>query len=124
MEIPILVAAEVRRRRIWPTSETQIRLLTSAATIFQTGSQDIERCHSAAEFAVAVHKETHQFLSQKSSSWEQAAESVDAFRLSVRLLRTGIDFVKARGKDPGILFSLTSAERAILEQALGVEKKD
>lgn len=54
------------------------------------------------------------------SVWEHAAESVPDFRLSMRLLRTGIDFVKAGGKDPGILFVLTSTERAILEQALGL----
>lgn len=54
------------------------------------------------------------------SAWEQAAESVPGFRLSVRLLRTGIDYVKAGGKDPGILLDLTSTERAILEQSLGL----
>ena len=52
--------------------------------------------------------------------WEQAAEKVPDFRLSVRLLRTGIDFVKAGGKDLGVLLTLTSPERAILEQALGL----
>ncbi len=56
--------------------------------------------------------------------WEQAAESVPDFRLSVRLLRTGIDYVKAGGKDPGILLALTSPERAILEQALGLAGRD
>ncbi len=54
------------------------------------------------------------------SAWEQAAESVPGFRLSVRLLRTGIDYVKAGGNDAGILLALTSPERAILEQALGL----
>ena len=58
------------------------------------------------------------------SAWEQAAESVADFRLSVRLLRTGIDYVKAGGNDPGILLALTSPERAILEQALGLAEKD
>lgn len=58
------------------------------------------------------------------SAWEQAAESVPDFRLSVRLLRTGIDYVKAGGKDPGILLTLTSPERAILQQALGLAEKD
>jgi hypothetical protein len=52
-------------------------------------------------------------------AWEQAAESVPDFRLSVRLLRTAINFVKAGGKDRGVLLDLTSTERAILEQALG-----
>jgi tetratricopeptide (TPR) repeat protein len=58
------------------------------------------------------------------SVWEQAAESTPDFRLSVRLLRTGIDYVKAAGNDPGILLTLTSPERAILEQALGLTEND
>ena len=57
------------------------------------------------------------------SVWEHAAASVPDFRLSVRLLRTGIDYVKAGGKDPGILLVLTSSERVILEQALGLAEK-
>jgi tetratricopeptide (TPR) repeat protein len=56
-------------------------------------------------------------------AWEQAAESVPEFHLSVRLLRTGINFVKAGGNQPGILLDLTSPERAILMQALGLEKR-
>jgi hypothetical protein len=56
-------------------------------------------------------------------AWEQAVEGVPDFRLSVRLLRTGIDFVKAGGDDPGVLLALTSPERAILEQALGLAAK-
>jgi hypothetical protein len=55
-------------------------------------------------------------------AWEQAAESAPEFRLSVRLLRTGINFVKAGGNQPGILLDLTSPERTILTQALGLEK--
>jgi tetratricopeptide (TPR) repeat protein len=54
------------------------------------------------------------------SVWEQAAASAPDFRLSVRLLRTGVEYVKAGGNDPGILLALTSPERAILEQALGL----
>ena len=57
-------------------------------------------------------------------AWEQAAASVPGFRLSVRLLRTGINFVKAGGKDPGILLDLTSPERAILKQALGLAETE
>ncbi len=55
-------------------------------------------------------------------AWEQAAELVPHFRLSARLLRTGIDYVKAGGKDPGVLLALTSPERSILEQALGLDQ--
>ena len=58
------------------------------------------------------------------SAWEQASEKVPDFRLSLRLLRTGVNFVKAGGKDPGILLDLTSTERSILEQALGLTGKE
>ena len=57
------------------------------------------------------------------SAWEQAATMLPDFRLSMRLLRTGTDYVKTGGKDPGILLTLTSPERAILEQSLGLVEK-
>jgi tetratricopeptide (TPR) repeat protein/DNA-binding transcriptional ArsR family regulator len=57
------------------------------------------------------------------SAWEQAATMLPDFRLSMRLLRTGTDYVKAGGKDPGILLALTSPERVILEQSLGLVEK-
>jgi tetratricopeptide (TPR) repeat protein/DNA-binding transcriptional ArsR family regulator len=58
------------------------------------------------------------------SAWEHAAKKVEGFSLSVRLLRTAVNFVKAGGKDPGILLDLTSPERAILEQAFGLAQKE
>lgn len=58
------------------------------------------------------------------SAWAQASVTVPDFRLSIRLLRTGIDHVKAGGKDPGVLLALTSPERAILKQALGLAETD
>ena len=54
------------------------------------------------------------------SSWEQAAENVPDFRLSIRLLSTSISFLKAGGKDRSILLDLASAERSIAEQAFGL----
>jgi hypothetical protein len=36
--------------------------------------QDLERCHSAAEFAMAVYKEIHHFLSNKSKATRRAKE--------------------------------------------------
>jgi tetratricopeptide (TPR) repeat protein/energy-coupling factor transporter ATP-binding protein EcfA2 len=54
------------------------------------------------------------------SAWEQAAESVPDFRLSFRLLKTAVEFVKAGGKDRAVLLDLASAERSIVEQALGL----
>lgn len=63
-------------------------------------------------------------LKQWSLIWEQAAMGNDDFRLPLRLLRTGTDFLIAGGKDEGIILRLTSAEREILKQAFGfVEKK-
>lgn len=58
------------------------------------------------------------------TAWEKAAASVPDFSLSMRLLRTGINYVKAGGKEPGILLDLTSTERAILKQAFGLAEKD
>ena len=57
-------------------------------------------------------------------AWEQAAADIPDFRLSLRLLRIGIDFLKSGGQDRGILLTLTSPERAILEQALGLTPKN
>jgi tetratricopeptide (TPR) repeat protein len=54
------------------------------------------------------------------SAWEQAAESVPDFRLSIRLLSTSISFLKAGGKDRTILLDLASAERSIVKQAFGL----
>ena len=53
-------------------------------------------------------------------AWEQAAERAPDLSLAVRLLRTGINFVKAGGREPGILLDLTSTERVILKQAFGL----
>jgi hypothetical protein len=54
------------------------------------------------------------------SAWEQGAESVPDFRLSIRLLSTSISFLKAGGKDRTILLDLASAERSIVKQAFGL----
>ena len=36
--------------------------------------QDLERCHTAAEFAMMVYKEIHQFLSNKGKAARRAKE--------------------------------------------------
>lgn len=54
------------------------------------------------------------------SAWEKAAENVPDFRLSLRLMRTSIQWLKAGGKDRSILLDLASAERSIVEQAMGL----
>jgi hypothetical protein len=54
-------------------------------------------------------------------AWEEAGREQEALRLPLRIFRTGIDFLKAGGKDRGILLDLNQEERKILEQALGLE---
>jgi DNA-binding transcriptional ArsR family regulator len=61
-------------------------------------------------------------LRQWFAAWEQTAGDLDEFRLPLRLLRVGIDFVISGGKDQGILLTLTSPEREILNQALGLSE--
>jgi len=63
-------------------------------------------------------------LEQWASAWEQAAGTTAEFRLPIRLLRTGVNFIEAGGKDPGILMDLSSPERSILRQALGLDEKE
>lgn len=60
-------------------------------------------------------------LDQWLKAWEQAVGDAPEFKLPLRLLRTGINFIKSGGNDAGILLSLTSPERSILRQALGLE---
>lgn len=55
------------------------------------------------------------------ASWEEAGRNIDAFRLPLRIFRTGIDFLKSGGKDRGILLDLNQEERKILEQVLALE---
>jgi hypothetical protein len=52
-------------------------------------------------------------------AWEEAAKDLPDFRLTLRLLRTGIAFLQAGGQDRGILLDLTAPERRILEQTFG-----
>ncbi len=63
-------------------------------------------------------------LDQWLAAWEQAAGDGVEFKLPLRLMRIGIAFIKSGGKDPAILLSLTSTERSLLRQALGLEPKD
>jgi hypothetical protein len=52
---------------------------------------------------------------------EAAGRDRDGLRLPLRIFRAGIDFLKAGGKDRGILLNLNQEERRILEQALGLD---
>lgn len=62
-------------------------------------------------------------LDQWLLAWEQAAEDARDFQLPLRLLRTGIEFIKSGGKDDGVLLDLSSTERSILRQAFGLENE-
>ncbi|MGZ8157895.1 MAG: tetratricopeptide repeat protein [Methylobacter sp.] len=55
------------------------------------------------------------------TAWEEAGRNIDAFRLPLRIFRTGIDFLKYGGKDRGILLDLNQEERKILEQVLALD---
>jgi len=55
------------------------------------------------------------------TAWEEAGRNIEAFRLPLRIFRTGIDFLKSGGKDRGILLDLNQEERKILEQVLILE---
>jgi tetratricopeptide (TPR) repeat protein len=55
------------------------------------------------------------------SAWEEAGRDMDAFRVPLRIFRTGIDFLKAGGKDRSILLDLNQEERKLLEQVLAPE---
>lgn len=63
-------------------------------------------------------------LDQWLSAWEQAAAGAPGFQLPLRLLQTGIEFIKSGGKDDGVLLDLSSTERSILRQALGLANED
>ncbi|WP_366759774.1 tetratricopeptide repeat protein [uncultured Thiodictyon sp.] len=55
------------------------------------------------------------------AAWEAAGQGIDAFRLPLRLFRTGVDFLKAGGTDRGILLDLNQEERKLLEQVFNLE---
>ena len=60
-------------------------------------------------------------LDQWMAAWQQASSDAADLKLPLRLLRIGIDFIKSGGKDHGVLLNLTSPERSLLRQALGLE---
>jgi tetratricopeptide (TPR) repeat protein len=63
-------------------------------------------------------------LEQWACAWEEAGKDMPAFRLPLRIFRTGIDFLKTGGKDRGVLLDLKQEERRILQQALGLDAAD
>jgi tetratricopeptide (TPR) repeat protein len=57
------------------------------------------------------------------AAWEDAGEGIDAFRLALRIFRTGVDFLKAGGNERGILLDLNQEERVLLEQVFSLESE-
>lgn len=76
--------------------------------------------HLGAVFVQGAPLPSSDNLDQWLAAWQQAAGDAPEFQLPMRLLRTGIEFVKSGGKEEGILLDLTSTERSILRQALGL----
>lgn len=63
-------------------------------------------------------------LDQWAKVWEEAAEGHEELRIPLRLFHTVIAYIKAKGEDPGVLLDLTSAERTIVKQALGLREAE
>lgn len=76
--------------------------------------------HLGAVFRTGAPWPSADNLDQWLVAWQMAAGDAPEFKLPLRLLRTGIEFVKSGGKEEGILLDLTSPERSILRQALGL----
>ena len=90
IDIKAVVGREPLIKILWETVEQQSLVITAERRIGKTTIikkmrdepatgwapvfQDLERCHSAAEFAMAVYKEIHQFLSTKGRFARRAKE--------------------------------------------------
>jgi tetratricopeptide (TPR) repeat protein len=57
------------------------------------------------------------------AAWEDAGEGIHAFRLALRIFRTGVDFLKAGGTDRGVLLDLNQEERTLLAQVFALESE-
>ena len=79
--------------------------------------------HLGSLCALAADPPSSDALERWASVWEDAGEDIDALRLPLRILRTGIDFLKSGGRNRGILLDLNQEERRILEQALNLDPK-
>lgn len=89
-----VVGREKLIRLLWETVELQSMVITAERRIGKTTVmkkmrdepgkgwvpvfQDLEKCHTAAEFAMAVYKEIHQFLSGKGKATRRAKELLAA----------------------------------------------
>ncbi|MFD2113304.1 hypothetical protein [Thiorhodococcus fuscus] len=105
----------IRRERI----HDPFQIYRDADAIHQLGdalARHLGRLHAnAADLPSADNLETW------ASAWEEAGQDSEAFRLPLRVFRTGIDFLKAGGSDPGILLDLNQEERKLLEQLFDLQ---
>jgi hypothetical protein len=90
IDIRAVVGRDSLIRQIWETITQQSAVMTAERRIGKTTIikkmlaepdpewipvfQDLERCHTAAEFAMAVYKEIHQFLSNKGKAARRVKE--------------------------------------------------
>lgn len=90
IDIKAVVGRDHLIRQIWDTIAQQSVIMTAERRIGKTTIikkmlaepdsgwtpvfQDLERCHTASEFAMAVYKEIHQFLSNKGKAARRAKE--------------------------------------------------
>ena len=90
IDINAIVGREALIETLWQTVEQQSLIITAERRIGKTTVikrmrhvpaagwvpvyQDLEGCHSAAEFAMIVYKDIHQFLSQKGRATRRAKE--------------------------------------------------
>jgi tetratricopeptide (TPR) repeat protein len=56
--------------------------------------------------------------------WERVTEGTEELALPLRLMRTCIDFIKQGGIDESTMLTLTTSERDILKQALGLSEPE
>jgi tetratricopeptide (TPR) repeat protein/DNA-binding transcriptional ArsR family regulator len=61
------------------------------------------------------------YLEQWANAWEAVGQVLEAYSLTLRIFRTGIDFLKTGAVDQGILLNLHQEERIILRQVLNME---
>lgn len=104
----------LRRKRVSRLFQVY-REAHALASLGQALSRHLGRLHAAAERPSPDNLETW------ASVWETVGQGLDAFRLPLRIFRTGIDFLKAGETDRAILLDLNQEERRLLEQVLDLD---
>lgn len=116
--IGVIFAAGLNPDRRRETVGELLRLYSKYQALSVLGESAVQ--HIGSVFRAGKPFPSADNLEAWACAWEQAAQEEADFRLSARLLRTGINYVKAGGEDEGLLLDLTSTERSILRQALGL----